>query len=312
MNLTIRPLRAEDYAQLAICQRAAMPGTDDTAESMQQDDEHTAALQRWVAEVDGQVVGSSSWFQLPSRLHPQKFWMDGSVHPDFQRRGIGSALYARVMEAIAAKDAISVRTFSREDYASTRAFLAKHGFREAKRTWESFLDLAAFDFSPYAGQPEGVEAQGIRIGQLTDLQAIPGWEERFLELYNAIQLDVPDFDPPVAVDMAYFQRKHLGSKTFLTAGCFFALDGDRWIGLSTLWKGAGADYLDTGLTGVLPAYRRRGIALALKLRSLAWAREQGITRIRTTNASSNTGMLAINQQMGFERRPAWIHLVKEF
>lgn len=311
MSCKIRPLRIEDYVALAPIFQAAMPGSNDTPESLQEDDSTTRAYARFVAEVDGQIVGSASWFQLPSRYHPHKFWMDGAVHPDFQRRGIGQALLEHVLREIAPKNPISIRTFSREDYAGTRRFLDRNGFAEAKRTWESFLDLASFDFGPYAGQPEQVEAQGIRLVHLPELQQLPDWADHLLELYNTIQLDVPDFDPAAAMEKELFKTNYLGSGSFLADGQYIALDGERWVGMSTLWSTSDQTMLNTGLTGVRPEYRRRGIALALKLRTLAWARARGVVSVRTTNASSNVGMLAINEQMGFVKRPAWIHLVRQ-
>lgn len=289
-----------------------MPGADDTPDSLRDDDDHAAAYERWVAEVDGQVVGHASWFQLSNRLHPQKFWMDGAVHPDYQGKGLGSALFARVTAAIALKNPISLRTFSREDYAPTRRFLETRGFMEAKRTWESFLNLSAFSFEPYAGQPEGVEAQGIRLCSLDQLQGLPDWQQRLCDLCNRIQSDVPDIDPAVPLTVEQFQSRYLQSRTFIAEGQFIALDGDRWVGVSNMWKGTDDTTLDIGLTGVLPAYRRRGIALALKLRAMAWAKGRGATRLRTSNASTNRGMLAINEQLGFEKRPAWLHLLRTF
>jgi mycothiol synthase len=121
-------LRPEDYQALALCNRAAIPDADDTAESLQEDDASTSAFERWVAEVDGQVVGHASWFQLPSRLHPHKFWMDGTVHPDYQGRGIGVALYNQVLATIAPKNPISLRTFAREDDAGARRFIREARF----------------------------------------------------------------------------------------------------------------------------------------------------------------------------------------
>jgi GNAT superfamily N-acetyltransferase len=70
--------------------------------------------------------------------------------------------------------------------------------------------------------------------------------------------------------------------------------------------------LRTGLTGVRRAYRRRGLALALKVRSLAFAKEQGYRRVITENESNNRGMLHINEELGFVKNPAWIHYVKTF
>ncbi|MGE5591055.1 MAG: hypothetical protein ACM3ZA_10635 [Bacillota bacterium] len=57
--------------------------------------------------------------------------------------------------------------------------------------------------------------------------------------------------------MDSFRRTYLESSTFLAEGEFIALDGDRWVGLSTLWNWPEAGAINTGLTGVLPEYRRR-------------------------------------------------------
>lgn len=289
-----------------------MPGADDTGDSLRNEDRLTAAFERFVAMVDGEVAGHASWFQLPSRLHPQKFWMDGCVNPRFQRRGVATALLNRILEAIAPKSPILLRTATREDFPGGRPFLERQGFAEAKRTWESFLDLESFDFGPYSGLPEAVESTGIRLVRLNALQSEAGWEERLRELYNAIQADVPDIDPAAEVSAEQFKKSYLGSPDFTPEGHFIALDGDRWVGLSTLWRGSRPERVDTGLTGTLSGYRRRSIALALKLRSLEWAKGQGVISVRTTNASTNAGMLAINDRLGFRRRPAWIHFIRHF
>jgi len=310
MTVHIRPVRPEDYAALAACNRLAMPGTDDTAESLRQDDENAHASARWVAEVDGQVVGSASWFQLANRLHPQKFWMEGAVHPGLQRRGIGDALLNQVLHAVLQKGAISLRTYTREDYTDALRFLQRRGFAEAKRTWVSELDLAEFDFAPYVGHPERVEAAGIRLVQLPELQGTADWQERLRILYNALQADVPDIDPANPITEEMFREGYLRRGACIPEGHFIALDCDRWVGLSTLWKGSEPNRMNVGLTGVLPEYRRRGIALALKLRAMAWAREQGVTWLKTNNASTNQGMLAINERLGFVKEPAWVHLVR--
>lgn len=78
-----------------------------------------------------------------------------------------------------------------------------------------------------------------------------------------------------------------------------------------LFHRASDDHLDTGLTGVRRAWRRKGIALALKLRAIAYARSVGAPVIRTENATTNQAMLAINEALGFAKQPAWITFVKK-
>ena len=59
--------------------------------------------------------------------------------------------------------------------------------------------------------------------------------------------------------------------------------------------------LHQDLTGVLAEYRGRGIAQALKVRTIQFARERGYREIRTSNDSTNAPMLHINDLIGFRR-----------
>lgn len=54
----------------------------------------------------------------------------------------------------------------------------------------------------------------------------------------------------------------------------------------------------TGLTGTRREYRRRGLARALKVDSMARAFADGVTEIHTNNEKSNP-MLALNRALGF-------------
>jgi GNAT superfamily N-acetyltransferase len=57
----------------------------------------------------------------------------------------------------------------------------------------------------------------------------------------------------------------------------------------------------TGMTGVPRAHRGRGLAVALKWRVIALARERGILELHTNNDSLNAAMLEVNRQLGYRR-----------
>ena len=62
------------------------------------------------------------------------------------------------------------------------------------------------------------------------------------------------------------------------------------------------------ITGVLPAWRRRGIALALKQAQIDAPRARGLTRLRTENALDNP-MRLVNERLGYRRDVDWLHLL---
>ena len=93
---------------------------------------------------------------------------------------------------------------------------------------------------------------------------------------------------------------------------FVALDRGKYVGMTELWSNqADPELFDIGVTGVLRPHRRRGIAMALKLRGIEFAQRRGIRELSTWNASHNEGILAVKRQLGYVRRPAHIAYVKE-
>ncbi len=71
-------------------------------------------------------------------------------------------------------------------------------------------------------------------------------------------------------------------------------------GLTMIAPSAQPGVWQTQATGVPVAYRGRGVARALKLAGLRYARAAGGERMETQNDSRNTAILALNASVGME------------
>ena len=55
--------------------------------------------------------------------------------------------------------------------------------------------------------------------------------------------------------------------------------------------------------GGAPAWRNRGVAIAIKRRQIAWARSAGVRVDRTSNELRNAPMRRVNEHLGYVREP---------
>ena len=316
MRVEIREFQPQDYERLVEISNRIEPEHRETVEEARYYDEHFDRSKYFFRRYVGvdpatrAVVATAECHHMPWNFHLQKYWTWIGVDPDWQRRGIGSALYERVLAEIRERDGIAARTSVRENEKASLDFVRHRGFAERLRNWESHLDVTTFDFSRFAGKER--EPEGIRIVTLeTELKRDPECIRQVFDLGNAIMPDVPMPDPytPASYDMFL---SDIQGPTALHDGYYLAMAGDAYVGLSNLWRSKGEkDSLFQGLTGVLREYRGRGIAWALKLRTIACARDHGYRKIMTWNNTENKSILAINDRLGFARQPAWITFEKD-
>ncbi len=209
-------------------------------------------------------------------------------------------------------DLISARSGVREDYEDGIRFLMHRGYEEQNRNWESRLNVDKFDFDPYRGLEEKVLSEGIEIKTFRQLETDSRRDRILHELSWELVQDMPSSEPITKMGYDFFVNRILKDPNLLPDGYFVALDGEEYIGLSNLWASQVSDDLYTGLTGVRRPYRRKGIALTLKLRGIAYAKSKGHSTIRTWNDTRNISMLSINERLGFIKQPVWINFVKVF
>lgn len=82
-----------------------------------------------------------------------------------------------------------------------------------------------------------------------------------------------------------------------------ALAGDQIVGYAGLvaWEDDPSK-AENGLTVVHRDWRRRGLAMALKRRQLAWASRVGLRELITWTQLGNEGMQEANRQLGYVDR----------
>jgi len=309
----IRPFTPEDYPALARIANAAAPDYPSSVAEMEFCDARRDAKcrqGRWLIERDGQAVGFGEYSQRSSSYHPRRFQVNVIVQPDCQSQGLGKALYEQVMSALIPFDPLSVRARTREDRVRSVRFLRDRGFTEDMRSYESRLDLAAFDPALWADAEARVRASGIEFKTLRELEDVPGHWRKHHAMGEALAADVPSAEPRTPVEKSVWLSAVRSNPSLLHDAYLFAVKGGEYVGISMLKSSVASTDLTTGMTGVRREYRRQGIALALKLKTIAWAKQNGYSQIKTWNEANNQGMLGINERLGFVRQPAWLDMVK--
>lgn len=318
MSLSIRTATPGDYAEIVRIIRQNDPDSTATVQNMLRADanfEPPYLRQRFVAEEDARIVGYSMYGHSIELYHPQKFWVYAYVDPRRQGQGIGTALYDQLLRALEPHRPQVLWTDTSEAWPHAQKFLLGKGFRETTRAWESVINSQTFDPAPYRDAQTKVQAQGFRILNWDELAFDPERNQKYWRLEMALSADMPRPEGSDFTEYSYanFVKRFLEDPNFISQANLIAVASDgRYVGLNAIWKDESNGQLINGTTGTLPEFKRRGIALALKVKNLLWAKERGYTGIRTFNRSDNLPMWSINERLGFVRKPAWVNFEKRF
>jgi GNAT superfamily N-acetyltransferase len=317
LSLEMREFEPNDYPRLLEIYNANYPDYSRSIDEWRTRDESVDRskyyLQRYAFLENKAIVGFGDVSHVTDMFHPHKFWITVLVDPSSHGRGVGSGVYDKLSGELGRLNAVAAWAGSKEDLPRLTEFYQKRGFAEKMKAWESRLDVSTMDLDKFREYPEKVLRQGITITNLAAERRRDQDSLRKLhELVQLISADMPSPAPFTPISYEQWKAFELKNPSLLPEGYMIARDGSKYVGLSTVWR---LDKEPRGLvqgnTGVRRDYRGRGIAVALKLRVIDFARRNGYDRLKTWNASDNAPMLAVNTKLGFKRGVGWITMEKD-
>ncbi|MCX5210353.1 GNAT family N-acetyltransferase [Kitasatospora sp. NBC_00240] len=303
MTLMIRDFSPADAEAAAASHCAGRPHLVLTAEVFAWLPGHLPAEQHYrtfVAEIDGRVVGSVRCGRVVDTSAEGIGYANGSVLPEFRRRGAFTALLATAERHLAEHGATEVHSWV-DDEPQARAFAAGRGYREGRIAHFARRDLTA-PLPPVPALPAGVE-----------LRTAADYRDDPYPLF-VVEADAARDEPgEVDIDRADYQdwldavwsRPDLDRELTVVA----VVDGAP-VAFSAAQTDGGSRYW-SAFTACRREFRGRGLAGLAKIHSLHLARAAGLTEAFTSNDATNAPMLAINERLGYQRCASERKFVKQ-
>ena len=227
-----------------------------------------------------------------------QFYAWAGVAPSCRGRGIGSSLYSDMLRFLERHNAGTISSEVRDNCPVSQSFVNRRGFEKDRHQFQSNLDLETFDESPYRHILAEVSETGIRIHSLADFGDTLDARRKLYEVNAITDEDVPGWTGP-GLSFEEFNEWVYESSWYRPDGQLVAADGDHWVGICAVRFYLEAKRAYNVHTGIIRDYRRRHIALALKLAAIRYARKHNIRTLTTGNDSLNAPMLALNQKLGY-------------
>jgi len=294
--MPVRPAEAADRASIhALLSRAA--GDVPTAPR----DEAGYVARHAVAELGNGVVGASVVSREPWR-EPGYYELSVVVEPDARHLGLGLELLQDAERFACEQGARLLAAYVHGADEGSQAFAERRGYRLVQSFVTNELNLADYDAALLAQHVTKAEAAGYRFFNLVELGQTPENHERLYELNKRLAPDLPGNDDNFPTFEQY-QHQIIGADWFSPGGQTIATHGTDWVGLVGIGYDADTRIADNTFTAVDRAHRGKGVATALKAKSMEYVASLGALAIRTGNDATNGAILEVNRRMGYRSVP---------
>jgi len=268
---------------------------------------------RWAAEVEGSVVGYCAFAQVDDYNKRKAFLFDVGVRADRRGRGIGTALFRVARDSLASRAEGLLCADGFTKYPDGMRFLEGLGFRETWRETPVVLEVESAHLDRNAEVEASLSREGIEIATMAELASDPGRDRKLYELYTVLSAFVPSdegyvYEPPAFSD---WMEEHVEDPEILPEACLVACKGERYIGLKEVGGSLDSATILCGLMGVLPEYRRKGIAYAMQARTIRYASAIGCPSLRSCTATVNKPMQRLYAELGYRKLYEWVQYMRE-
>lgn len=243
---------------------------------------------RLVATAGNEVVGHAQVDPAWWTGEQDAFAVDLLVDRCWRGHGVGNTLYRAVLERVALP--CRILTWVERGDSPSKRFAERHGFVDTGEVIEeSRLDVAEAKMADATGLQQRLARDGIQIQSLSKFERTTS----FLDALYRVWSDAGD-----TATREDLRRQVLEGPGLSLDTIWVALDGEQPVGMAYL-KRLSINAAESDYTTVVKSHQGRGIARALKHKTIHWARNNGVVALFTSSVLTNTRMLAINHRLGY-------------
>ena len=220
--------------------------------------------------------------------HPQRKYLSLHVVPEFQRRGVGLALW----EALNAKT-IALQTST----GKAKPFLEQLGFLQVMQTWNPVFNVLDIDLEPFKAASIKTRDSGIEIKSYAE---IPHLENELALLHHELYAQSHTFNPPKQVSLEEAKTVYL--RDAIPEALFVALRDEKPIGVSSL-RGE-ADVYELVYSATLGDDVKTTLALVHHV--LIFAVQNSIDFMTGEFDSLNPHAMSVLEALNVTRGEAWL------
>ncbi len=267
---------------------------------------------RYVVLESGKPVGYGSIRQMSPYNQRTQYKIIILTESDYCRKGIGTSLFNHILtenkigsDAVLSADAYSV-------YPELLGFYQKSGFHDNWQETPVIVDINNVDLTGLTTMTAQIREQGFEIFALESAQACSERNRELYNLYNKIYETIPSEDDYVyeAPSFENWEQDHILADDVVFDSWFYITYQGEYIGLKEVFFNEAKTELLGGLMGVLPEFRKQGLARLMQLKTIDYAQSLDHKYLRSCTAVSNYPMQKLFQDLGYKQLYVWHQMYK--